>query len=323
MNILEDIIKGNAKSLGRFIRSLEQMEEWAYVQLSKLLKKAHDIPVIGITGPQGVGKSTLIDQLITSYRAKGKRVAVLLVDPRSPRSGGTFFGDRIRMQRHANDPFVFIKSISAYEGTGALGVATWWVVEVFKISGFDSVIVETIGVGQNEIEVKYVAHTTVVVLAPSIGDEIQLMKGGLLDIADIVVVNKADRPESDILLSSLPAFQLTEQNEWKVPVIKANALTGFGVNELTRAIEKHLHFLREKGAYPIVRLKSLRKGLEQLALHEFKRLIDKLLDSDELQVPNLLLSKKNIYEVVSELLKAASVQAVRYHLNEQKGEEIL
>jgi len=237
---LSQIQAGNTKALARCI-SLIENEAPGYHELLEQLPQAA-VPVIGITGPPGAGKSTLVDALIGSFVEAGKQVAVLCVDPSSPFNLGALLGDRIRMSEWYNHPGVFIRSLATRGSLGGLHPKIIEISDLLKAAAFDYIIVETVGVGQSEIEITGLADVTVVVVVPEAGDEVQTMKAGLMEIADIFVVNKADRPDADTFVKNLrlmmaPAFASHHE---EVPVIKTIASEKTGINELMNAIIDYL-----------------------------------------------------------------------------------
>lgn len=241
--MFEALQKGEVKALARSISVVENSLP-GYEQLLQALPYNESTRIIGITGPPGAGKSTLVDALIGKMAEGGKRVAVLCVDPSSPFNLGAVLGDRIRMSEWYTNPQVYIRSLATRGSMGGLHPRIIEITEVVKAARFDYVIVETVGVGQSEIEIAGLADTTVVVVVPEAGDEVQTMKAGLMEIADIFVVNKSDRPDADAFVKNLrlmlaPAFNRRHE----VPVIKTVASTRHGVEELYRALEKH----REEG----------------------------------------------------------------------------
>ncbi len=208
--------------------------------------------IIGITGNPGAGKSTVVDKLITELRAEGHRVAVLCIDPSSPFSGGAILGDRIRMQKHFADDKVFIRSLATRGAHGGLSRSTFDSVRVFEAAGFDRIIIETVGVGQDEVDVVRLAQTTIVIMVPGLGDDIQAIKAGLLEIADIFCVNKADRPGAEDVKRSLHSMMAlgvqsvgsAAEPSWRVPIVSTVASQGQGVKELLADIALHAEFLR-------------------------------------------------------------------------------
>lgn len=244
--LIKNLCQGDIRSLSRCISIVENGGTEASV-LMRLLPSAH-APVTGITGPPGAGKSTLINMLVKHLSAGGKKVAVLAIDPSSPFGTGALLGDRIRMQEHFNDPKVYIRSLSARGTLGGVSSRTPEVLKVMHAAGFDHILVETVGVGQSEMEVRKVADTVVLVLVPESGDSIQTMKSGLIEVADILVVNKSDRPGADSFLKDLHhRVKDLKRDGWIPPVIRAVALQGEGGNELTQAIMKHLKWKKKLG----------------------------------------------------------------------------
>ncbi len=231
--------------------------------------------VIGLTGSPGVGKSTTTAALITVLRAEGKRVAVLAVDPSSPFSGGALLGDRIRMEHHATDPDVFIRSIASRGHLGGLSFATPQALRVLDAAGFDVVLLETVGVGQSEVEVAGRADTVVVIVAPGMGDGIQAAKAGILEIGDVFVVNKADRDGADDTVRDLRhMIQLGNRErsvDWRTPVVRTVASRGDGIPELVESLAAHRRWLEESGTLDTRRSRRARSEIEAIVLAELRR----------------------------------------------------
>lgn len=233
--------------------------------LQALYARGANTRVIGITGPPGAGKSTMVDQLIASWRARKERVAVLAVDPSSPTSGGAILGDRVRMTRHNTDTDVFIRSMSARGRLGGLSSATGDALIVLDAMGFDRIVVETVGTGQSEIDILNHAHTVIVVQTPANGDAVQAMKSGLLEIADLFVVNKSDTSGADRMLALLrESVELSGKHgadDWQIPVIKSQATDGSGIGEIDVAVAEHARYLDAHPAYDAARRQARARAL--------------------------------------------------------------
>jgi LAO/AO transport system kinase len=221
--------------------------------------------VIGLTGAPGAGKSTVASALITAFRARALRTAVLAVDPTSPFSGGALLGDRVRMQEHATDPGVFIRSMGNRGQLGGLAAATPQAVRVLDAAGYQVICVETVGVGQSEVEIASAADTTVVLVAPGMGDSIQAAKAGVLEVADVLVVNKADRPDTQATVRDLRNMIALSPAEWKPPIVTTVATSGDGVDELVRQLDRHWAWLADSGERERRRLARARGEVTALA----------------------------------------------------------
>ena len=273
--LLKEIQQGNFKSLARTISLVENEYENYFELLQQLPASATKI--IGITGPPGAGKSTLTDALIGEMVAQHKKVAVLCVDPSSPFNLGALLGDRIRMSEWYNHPNVFIRSLATRGSLGGLHPKILEIADVIKAAPFDFIIIETVGVGQSEVEITGLADATVVVVVPEAGDEVQTMKAGLMEIADIFVVNKADRPDADIFVKNLRSI-LTPAHKTEIPVVKTIASHKEGVKELFEKIIQQLsvvsstqrkYFLLAERAYHLIqqyRMKDISKEALQKEL---------------------------------------------------------
>ena len=237
--------------------------------------------VIGLTGSPGTGKSTLADAIVAHVRGKGRSIAVIAVDPNSPYTGGAVFGDRIRMQRHALDDGVYIRSMGARGHLGGLSIASREAVRLLGAYGFEIVILETVGVGQSELEVAGIADTTFVVHAPGLGDGVQMIKAGIMEIADVFVVNKADVPGYERTVQEIRSMlNMGPKLPWKPPIVATVAATGKGIEDLMSAADRHQAFLKSSGEGPSRRAARLRDEAADLVGEWARSSARRLLDSD-------------------------------------------
>jgi LAO/AO transport system kinase len=260
---------GDPRAVARLISLIEDGSPKLRQVAALLAPRTGEAQIVGITGSPGVGKSTSTSVLVTAFRAVGKRVGVLAVDPSSPFTGGALLGDRVRMQEHATDPDVYIRSMASRGHLGGLAWATPQALRVLDAAGCDVVVVETVGVGQSEVEVARLADTTVVLLAPGMGDGIQVAKAGILEIADIYVVNKADREGADSVLRDLRAMlALAGGNAgcWRPPILKTVANQGEGLDRLVEAIGRHRGWMESTGELDRRRNRRARDEIEAIAL---------------------------------------------------------
>lgn len=247
--LIEKMLAGDRLSLARLITIVEREGEEVPKIMRTIYPHTGRAYCVGITGPPGGGKSTMVSRLTTIARKKGLQVGVVAVDPTSPFSGGAVLGDRVRMQQHFLDDGVFIRSMATRGSHGGLPRTASSVIKLLDASGKDIIFVETVGVGQTEVDVMETADTVVVILVPEAGDTIQTMKAGLMEIADIFAVNKADRPGADFVVADLMAMlhQSPKQSWWQVPVVPTQAANDIGVTDLYQQIEKHHDALKETG----------------------------------------------------------------------------
>jgi LAO/AO transport system kinase len=279
MRLVEQMLKGENVSLSRII-SLVENESSQVPEIMKLiaphLGKAH---CIGVTGPPGVGKSTLVDKLTALMRKQGLKVGIIAVDPSSPFTGGAVLGDRIRMQQHYLDDGVFIRSMATRGSMGGLPQATSSVIKLLDAAGKDIILVETVGVGQSEVDIMEKTDTVLVILCPESGDAIQTMKAGLFEIADIFVVNKADNPGADNFVRDIQAMlQLREPSWWNIPVLATEAVNDVGIEELYKQIQLHYQAICKEGRLSqrrqLQRKQDFIKTLERKLTHKLLRLIE-------------------------------------------------
>jgi LAO/AO transport system kinase len=272
--LVEKARSGDARSVARLISLVEDASPLLREVMAGLAKVAAGrsdggAHLVGITGSPGVGKSTSTNALVGALREQGKRVGVLAVDPSSPFSGGALLGDRIRMQDHALDREVYIRSMASRGHLGGLSWAAPQALRVLDAAGCDVILVETVGVGQSEVEIASMADTTVVLLAPGMGDGVQAAKAGILEIGDVYVINKADRDGADQVrreLRSMLALAERPEGAWKPEIVKTVAVTGEGVEEVVAALDRHLAHLRGSGELAARRLRRAREEIEAIAV---------------------------------------------------------
>jgi len=301
------IFAGDRRAIARAISSVENRDPLAVPLLRELFPKAGRARVVGITGSPGAGKSTLVEKLAGEYRRRGGRVGILAVDPTSPFSGGAILGDRVRMQSLANDPGVYIRSMATRGQLGGLAPTTQDAATILDAAGCEVVLIETVGVGQDEVEVARLADVTVLLLVPGLGDDIQTFKAGVMEIADVFVINKADRPGADRVEQEVTAMLSlgSRPDGWRPPIVKTVATTGQGISELLQALELFDAF-SEKGDVTGRRRKEHWRSrlLDLLRQTLFERaaagpLLDGSLDR---HVGNLLSHQSNPHEAVEEII---------------------
>ncbi|MCK5631736.1 methylmalonyl Co-A mutase-associated GTPase MeaB [Candidatus Bathyarchaeota archaeon] len=306
--LVKGVLKGDRRAIARAITIAENDSTEAQEIASRIFQHAGRARIIGVTGPSGAGKSTLVEKIVKKLRSDGKTVGVVAVDPTSPFSGGAFLGDRIRMQSLSTDKEVFIRSMATRNNPGGLARATRDAVRILDASGKDVVIVETVGAGQSEVAIIKVAQTVVVVLAPGLGDEIQAIKAGMMEIGDVFVVNKADRENANQAAMNVQAsLSLSEAGDkWTPPIVKTVALTGEGIAELLKEIDRHqIHIiegeadLRRRRLVEAELVEALKQKVVTHVITELKK--DGSFDS---ALEQILSWKKDPFTVAEEFLQS-------------------
>ncbi|MBI4211594.1 MAG: methylmalonyl Co-A mutase-associated GTPase MeaB [Deltaproteobacteria bacterium] len=260
VSLLTQAQHGNIRALSQLITAIESHDKDSLNLHSAVYDARKGAPILGITGPPGAGKSSLTDRLIHRYRKQGERVGIVAIDPSSHFTGGAILGDRIRMMSHASDPGVFIRSLGTRGSHGGLSRATQDIVACLDAAGFDRIIVETVGVGQTELDIARIADTTLIVLVPEAGDVVQTMKAGLFEVADLFVINKSDRGGGENLSTALQGQMALDEKAWQVPVLLASALKDEGIEGILEQIEAHRAFARDNHDYHTMR-EMLRREL--------------------------------------------------------------
>jgi LAO/AO transport system kinase len=305
------LLAGDRLALARLISAVEAGRPDARAQLGCLFARTGRAHVVGITGPPGSGKSTLTTRLALEYRARGQSVGIVAVDPTSPYSGGAILGDRVRMMELHSDPQVFVRSMATRGVMGGLARSTLDVVLLLDAFGKDVVMVETVGVGQDEVEIARAADTTVVVGVPNLGDDIQAIKAGILEIADVLVVNKADLAGADRLVSDLRIMlQLGSlpQGMWRPPIVLTVATDGSGVAELIDSVEAHHAWLESTGAWHTRRAESARRQVRAIVEDRVQRRLEQLTAGDEWQArfESIAAREQDPYSVAEAVLEAVA-----------------
>jgi LAO/AO transport system kinase len=264
---LDRALSGDTRALARLLSLVEDGSPRAREVIKDLLPRTGHARIIGLTGAPGVGKSTMTAALVGAFRAAGRRIAVLAVDPTSPFTGGALLGDRIRMQEHATDEAVFIRSMASRGHLGGLAAATPQAIRVLDAAGFELIIIETVGVGQAEVAIASLADTVAVLLAPGMGDAVQAAKAGILEVADLFIVNKADKPDAQQVVRDLRGMLALGANDkgWKPPIITTTATTGEGLAEVVTQLDAHRDWLTASGELTRRRHARAREEITALA----------------------------------------------------------
>ncbi len=313
-DIAERLLNGDRRALARMVTLIENEAPQARRYLAELHQHAGRAHIIGVTGPPGAGKSTLVTHLVRELRRRDRKIGVVAIDPTSPFTGGAILGDRIRMMELAGDPQVFIRSMASRGSLGGLSASTRDVVRAMDAAGYDPIIIETIGTGQAEVEVMRAAQTVLVVSAPGMGDEVQAIKAGILEIADIFVVSKADKPGADqtvaelaMLLSLDPNRRLHDKSKpyWRIPVLKTSAIKDQGISQLVDAIEQHRQYLLQSSMLAHRAQRQVRSEVEALVVHAVINALKNEVTADEWQkvLEDITARERDPYSVANELQK--------------------
>ncbi len=307
--LIKGILSSNKRSIARGISLVENESPESSDLLKSLYSYTGKSYLIGVTGPPGAGKSTITNNLAKLMREKGYKIGIIAVDPTSPFTGGALLGDRIRMQEIGIDDEVFIRSMATRGSLGGLAKMAKEACEVLDASGKDFIIIETVGVGQSELDIAQTADTTIVVLVPESGDAVQTMKAGLMEIGDIFVINKTDREGADVLavaLRTMLHLKMKESDDWETKVVKTIGLQNKGINELFSEIERHKAYLETNGKMSAKRKENLIKQINELVNNKLevkfwsndrRRALDK-------SIADILSRKTNPYDFVDELFKS-------------------
>jgi LAO/AO transport system kinase len=319
---------GAPRAVARLISLVEDASPLLREVMSALAPHAGGAYVIGVTGAPGVGKSTSTSTLVSAYRRIGQRVGVLAVDPSSPFTGGALLGDRVRMQEHATDPEVYIRSMASRGHLGGLAWATPQALRVLDSAGCDVILVETVGVGQSEVEVAGLADTTIVLLAPGMGDAIQAAKAGILEIGDIYVVNKADREGADAtareLNQMLALGDRRQPGDWRPPIVRTIASRGEGTDEVVEAVAKHRAWLSETGQLAVRRRRRVADKIEAIAMTALRERMGDLHGDKRIEAlaERVLAGETDPYGAADELVAALSLDDRPVRREEARGAPI-
>ena len=317
-SLVERMLAGDRLALARLITHVENRSAAVPAIMTAVHGRAGGAYVVGVTGPPGAGKSTVVDRLTAALRAEGAPVGIVAVDPSSPFTGGAVLGDRIRMQGHALDPGVFIRSMATRGSMGGLARATGEIVKLLGAAGYAWVLIETVGVGQTELDIMKLADTTVVVLVPESGDAIQTMKAGLMEAADVFAVNKADRTGAPALMAELRfAAHLHHASgtspkdvDWEIPVLSLEAQNNVGVPELLAEVRRHRAALEAAGALAARRRARLRAELEMLLVEEFRGRLARALEGGAVRaaLDRVVAGEQDPYAAAAEIWPMISLE---------------
>jgi LAO/AO transport system kinase len=307
MELTEKILAGDVRAAARLMRSIEDGSPDAVEELKSIYQHTGKAYVIGVTGAPGAGKSTMVDALISAYRNRNLTVGVVAVDPSSPFTGGAILGDRVRMQKHSTDQGVFIRSLATRGWLGGLARAAISIIHIMDAMGKDVILAETVGIGQAEVDITRLADTTLFVLTPTAGDAIQMMKAGILEAADIFVVNKADQEGAQHLkveLQVMVSMKNRAHGSWEPPIVLTEAVKGKGIEELVAEIMKHKEYLTTSGEMEKRRKERVRLELVGAIEGSLKDYISAGLDQTALEklIDDLMQKKTNPHSAASEII---------------------
>jgi LAO/AO transport system kinase len=306
-NIVERLLNGDRRALARMVTLIENNTSLARQCLAELHQHAGNAHIVGVTGAPGAGKSTLVTRLVRELRNRERKIGVVAVDPTSPFSGGALLGDRIRMMELAGDPNVFIRSMASRGSLGGLAASTRDVVRAMDAAGYDPIIIETVGTGQAEVEVMRTAQTVLVVVAPGMGDDVQAIKAGIMEIADIFVVSKMDKPGADQTVAELAMLLSLDPNRrkasWRIPILKTSAIKDQGIQQLADAIQRHREYLIESGMLEQRAQRQVRSELQTLIVQAVQDALRSAVDEEEWNrlVEDITKRERDPYSVASEL----------------------
>lgn len=310
MTVLEKFYQGDKRALSKVISYIENRNDGYQDILGELYLKAGKAVRIGITGPPGAGKSTIVNRLIHQFLKINLKVGIIAVDPSSPFTGGALLGDRVRMSDFHLEADVYFRSMATRGASGGLAAATSNVSIVLDAFGFDIILMETVGVGQVELDIVDACDSVVVVMVPESGDAVQTMKAGLMEIADIFVVNKSDRPNSERIVTdlrqSLETKKVNKDSEWKVPIVSTVATDDKNIDKLTEKINQHIDYIRSSGLLEKKRYYQLTKKIIAILKNRFeKEFLEKLISSSELenQIKGIIEGETNPYDISDQLFE--------------------